>query len=453
MASPRPKLFGFVLIILFSFSPIMLNAGIHTVPIIYTANELAIMRYHKLSSYRLFRTDSTGKARTIPFQIDEKDRYSDYILDNGKNQNSAYSNQRFDGLDELSFMGNDVGLVKVPTNWGVYEPDLLYEIKMTRGKRQGAVYLGVFYRKAPPKSPLSYVSYSPKQAEILTSRYRYRFSHKNYLVVRGIEATSKTGYRPLISSSTFFLNANLKYFLTLAINEQSIESELDAYHAGPIRAIARVNFNYQLLQLNFDLGMYTEVSFFPNAVLLPAVIDNPFDGKKVFNNSSEFYYGLSLINSPSQMEIASNMPPYHRRNSNPQSPNDAPPSSYWLTAVDDKTMVYLELTPSQAMIAKGNIPSYYVESKSAKDMEKRSRNAQPLGRSPVNMAISFKLANLSKGLHDMRFRLFLETKRDAKIMEEYKTLDEWKTHTRRVKAFEFRTSKTKKKAPIKQKLK
>ena len=100
----------------------------------------------------------------------------------------------FDLQDELAFMGDDVGQAKAPTNWeGVGKPSLIFEIKLTsRGKNgagdnEGAVYVGIYFQQPPKLSERSYVSFSRPAAEVLTSRYRYGFDQKNWLVARRVE--------------------------------------------------------------------------------------------------------------------------------------------------------------------------------------------------------------------------------------------------------------------------
>ena len=62
----------------------------------------------------MFATDSKGNAHQIPFQIDEINNYGDFVLNKGKRQNVKTGNQYFDGFDELSFMGEDVGELVYP---------------------------------------------------------------------------------------------------------------------------------------------------------------------------------------------------------------------------------------------------------------------------------------------------------------------------------------------------
>ena len=116
--------------------------------------------------------------------------------------------------------------------------------------------------------------------------------------------------KKIIDSSSFFLNLNLKYFLTLKISQADIISKLEAYKEGPIRTIIRVSFAYTFLKLNFEMGMYTEVSFFSNSVILPAILFNPLDGPKSLNKSSGFYYGFGTTFDMNEAQLKTNLKPY-----------------------------------------------------------------------------------------------------------------------------------------------
>src|SRR5689334_15883351 len=78
-------------------------AGIHNAPIVLTAKTIGRVQYHPLAMYRLFRSEADGSATIIPFQIDERDRFGDFILDEGPSPNQKFTNGIFDFNDELSF--------------------------------------------------------------------------------------------------------------------------------------------------------------------------------------------------------------------------------------------------------------------------------------------------------------------------------------------------------------
>ena len=438
----KPNRWMWMIPIVWLFTTAPTFAGIHTVPIIIPAQMIRAVQYHPVGMYRVFKTGSQGKAIAIPFQIDEKDRYGDYILAKGPLPNQKLSNGIFDFRDELSIMGNDVGPAKIPTKWDVKKPSVLYEVKFLNAKTQkeGAIYVGAYFNDPPPLSKRRYVSFNLKKAEILTSRYRYAFNPNNYLIINDvfINRGKKEPYH-LIDASTLFLRADLKYFLTLTINQENIDSELEAYKDGPIRCIARVNFNYKILKLNFDLGMYTEVSFFSNSVILPALIDNPLDGQKILNEGSQFYYGFSFLDNPWTLKINTNMPEYQENTLlDFLRGKKKVKKHYWFTATSDDYMIYVELDPSVQMQRHGNVPMFYKENTPAAQLKARSTAASPLGESPVNFAISLDLTAFTEGLHNVAIKLFVENKKDEALLDEYKSIDDWKAKAKRLPSASYK---------------
>ncbi|MBP6217134.1 MAG: hypothetical protein KA436_00945 [Oligoflexales bacterium] len=426
---------------------------LHSAPVILTATDLdpelareLLVRKGKvypLTTCGLFQTSEDGSAIPIPFQIDEKDDYGDYILDQGKNANSAYSNGVFDNFDEISFMGNDIGPKKIPTEWIGKKPSILYELIFKRGDKEGAVYFAVFGGRPPVSSNLNYVRFNLKNAEVETSRYRYQFDENNYLVVRGISVKDQKGSeKRLIDSSTFYLKADFQYFVTVSANHQRIQSELDAYKTGPVRTIARVNFNLVLLGMQFQLGMYTEVSFFSNAVVLPAILDNPINGEKSLNKNSLFYYGLATVDNPEKLKISSNMPAFKEEdrsffNMSSILGKKKSDELYWVSALAPGYMLHFEFKPSADMIKMQSIPRFYVENTAADQMEKRSKGAQPLGKSPVNMALGFDLHLLKEGVHLIKFQLFFENFEDPETLDQFRNLSEWRLRSKKIGPREF----------------
>lgn len=409
--------------------------GIYSAPVVIQGNKIKQAARYPINSYRLFSTDPNGKAVAIPFQIDEINRFGDYVLDQGGDVTKKDGNGIFDLNDELAYMGDDVGAPTPPRRWDVEKPHLLFEIKHTRSapKAEGAVYLGIYFSTPPPLANKNYVVFNPKQGEVKTSRYIYRFDQKNYLVVNGIDMVQRESAQvvPLIDSSTFYMKADLKYFLTLEVHQKDIQSFLEAYKIGPIRAIVRVTFFYRFLKINFELGMYTEVSLFSNSVLLPAVMYNPLDGSRSLNNGSGFYYGFAINENPKNYKIETNIPPYK----SPTNVNsllnflkkDEPVQSlYWLAMSGPDRMMYFEVEPSTDMLSKRNVPSLYQEPISGKDALKRPRDkAAPLGEGPVNMGLYFDLTRFTEGEHRIAFRLFFDNRYDEKEMAMYKSLNQW----------------------------
>lgn len=410
-------------------------AGIHTAPIIVPGKKIQDVTRFPLSYYRLFRSGKNGEAIAIPFQIDETNEWGDFILNQGPNPNTKEGNQIFDPQDELVFMGDDVGPVKYPTKWPEGpKPYITYEIKFTNskplptGSNEGAVYLAVYITTPPPLVQQKYVIFDPAQGRVTTSRYQYDFDKKNYLVLNNVDMFQQEQRIPIIDSSTFFVRADMKYFLTLMANHRSINSRLDAFKVGPVRTMVRITFFYTVLKLNFEVGMYTEVSFFTNSVILPTIIYNPVNGKASLNKGSGFFYGFALFENPDTYEIDTNMRPYKEEQTllGLFAPKPKTESKYWLSALGKDRMLYMEIKPSEKMIRDDNIPKLYKRPVTAKEFAGiNNDDILPLEKSPVNVALYFDLTKFDKGDHNMSFQLFFDNKRDLRELSVYKNLSDW----------------------------
>lgn len=428
-------------ILLFT-SPEKALGRIHRAPIILKAKDINKAARYPLRFYRLYSSNYKGEAKAVPFQIDEVNGFGDYVLDQGKNHNNKTSNGYFDGLDELSFMGDDVGARRPPKVWpDGQKPHIVFEIAIknpnAQGYKEGAVYLGLFFSKPPPLENKKYVVFDIARDTVNTSRYEYVFDRKNYLVVKSIDSKDKQNKKVrLIDSSTFFMNADLKYFLTVSANHRSVNSKLEAYKTGPVRTIVRVEFVYSFLNIDFEVGMYTEVSFFSNSVILPAVIQNPIDGINRLNEGSSFYYGFALKENPKDFKFETNMESAISVEKSffsflKETPKQ--PKIYWASLIGQDSMMYVELRPSPTMLEEENVPKIFLDNKGSGDMKKRDNNkVLPLLESPVNMALSFDLTKFSEGEHKMAFQLFFENKRDERIINSFKSLEDWTVQLNRI---------------------
>jgi hypothetical protein len=436
-----------MLIVLWCWQPATALARIHSAPVVLQGLKIKAVTHYPLAMYRLFKTDTDGKAVAIPFQIDEINEWGDYVLPEGGKVTANTGNGIFDLQDELAFMGDDVGEPKAPTSWTFAKPALIFEIKLTSkglnpaGAIDGAVYVGIYFQNPPQLASKNYVNFNRKSAEVVTSRYRYGFDQKNWLVSRRVEMLKKGSERdkepefiPLLESTTFFMRADLKYFLTVEANHRSINSDLEAYKIGPVRTIVRVSFYYTFLKLNFELGMYTEISFFSNAVYLPTILYNPLDGKKSLNKGSGFYYGMAMRDNPKNFKIESNIPAYKPAGFLDMfSSGDEPKELYWIMASGNDRMLYMEISPSKEMRAAGAIPMLYKEDIDGPSIANRgSQEPSPLGKSPVNMGLYFDMTNFTEGEHIMAFRLFFENSNDEKRLAAFKNLGNWGIDVKRV---------------------
>jgi hypothetical protein len=434
---------------------------LHTAPIVIPGKQISGVVRYPLASYRLFRSSANGKADSIPFQLDEINDDTDYVLDQGSRVTANSGNGIFDLQDELVFMGDDVGPVVEPKEWPQGRPHIVYELRVRHpsanpmGPQMGAVYIGIYFGQAPALNPKKYVVFNRSEALVHTSRYRYQFDQRNWLVARKVDVAKGDGpgavYEPVLDTTTFYLKGDLKYFITVEANHRSIESDLEAWKTGPIRTIVRVSFHYKLLKLKLELGMYTEISFFSNAVNLPAIVYSPIDGRKSLNEGSGMYYGLALRSNPKDYSIETNMDAYVAPHDNPgrkiiesgktifdkiigkAHQQDAPPSAYWVSLQGQDRSIFFEITPSPELHTAGLAPKLYREEKNGDEMKSRDNNiVAPLGKSPVNLGVWFDATKISDGDHMMSFRLFFENVLAPERLALFKGLNDWKYEVRRI---------------------
>ena len=420
-------------------------AGIHNAPIVLTGFKLRRATGHDVESYRMFATNGAGEASLVPFQIDEINKLGDFVLDKGTSPNIRTGHRRFEISDELTFMGNDVGSTMPPAKWSVAKPDLLFEIRFLSPevRHVGSLFLGVYTTTpAPATSFQKYVIFDPPNASITTSRYQYVFDQQNYLVNKDVHilpesqpspalaaSTTSPSTTPLLHSSTYFLKADFKYFLTFLANHRTINSKLEAYKIGPIRTVMRVSFIYSVMKLDFQLGMYTEISFFSNSIILPTVMYNPIDGKSALNDGSGFYYGFAFDKAPGSYNISTNMEEYPPKKSLLGifgKSQETIREKYWLSMSSPEQTLYLEMTPSKEMLEHDNIPYLYRNNRPYSEIRKID-NITPhdLTEPPVNIALFFDLTRFVKGEANMSFQLFIDNKYQPETIETFKTLGQW----------------------------
>ncbi len=416
---------------------------VHSAPVILTARTYPRFAGYSIKSYRLFKTNKSGVAEVIPFQIDELNRRKDYIVDEGSWSNKTTANRIFDLHDELSFMGDDIGYDVAPKSWpNAKKPTLVYKLSFTppqimkKHSRLGAVFVGIYVNKAPPKlSDKYYVQYDPTRSIVRSSRYIYKFDDKNQLVVKGIEVKDpKTGAENrLVDASSMYLRADLKYFLTLSANHRTVQSDLEGYRRGPIRSIVRIKFFYRFLKMNFELGMFTEVSFFANSVVLPAVMFNPIDGTQRLKKGSQFYYGFALRENPANYKVDTNMPYVDAASSMSGSfgISGRAKRNYYASITGKNQMFHLDIGQSSALQRLGNIPRIYKEDQAGPVLlkERNNNRKSPLGKSPVNLGIYFDLTKFPKGEHKISFQMFFENRFSKRDLLGFQNLSKWRIET------------------------
>lgn len=367
-----------------------------SIPLVLKAKNIDPIVNYPIEHLRVFKSSAKGEAIAIPFQIDELNRYGDFVFNTDRADDRG--NKIFDHLDELAIMVGDLGLRVLPTVWpsGI-KPFRLYQVVTSRVGGNDTFYVGVFLTaKKPELAAKSYVSFDPKTSTIETQRYRLLLNKRNYLAIDDVIFKFPSKNVSLIDWSSFYLKLDFKYFLTFEEDQHSIESRMSAFRSGAIRTIIRVDFVWRLLKLKLNPGFFTEMSFFAGSLHLPALVYTPFDNRKILNKGSEMYYGFALVDNPEALHVETNMPKYETRQEHISL------LRYWLGVYARNYAVLVNLHSNDMLRRNKFSPRLFTENKSAAGL----RRGKDSSRNRGNVALYFDLTRFAKGEQRLSFQSF-----------------------------------------------
>lgn len=361
-----------------------------SVPLVFKAEDIDPISNFPIAYMRVFRADHDGKAVAIPFQIDEMNIYGDFVFNSDRPYDQA--NHIFDRLDELSLMSGDLGVRKTPTRWPYdNKPFRLYEVVTSRRSERNTFYVAIFLKQAPPRTAQAYVQFSPVTSTIETKNYLLSLNKRNYLAIEEVLFRLPNKNISLIDWSSFYLKLDFKYFLTFEEDQDTIETKMSAWKAGPIRTVIRVDFIWKVLKLKLNPGFFTEMSFFADSLHLPALIYAPFDNRKVLNRGSEMYYGFALVENPQKLKIETNMPRYRTD----QSRQHSALLRYWLGMHAPEYSVLVNMHSNAKLRANSFAPTLFTNDRPAARLVRHKSDKSHSER--VNVAVYFDLTRFPKG--------------------------------------------------------
>ncbi len=361
-----------------------------SVPIIFKAENIDPIVNYPVAFMRVFRADPDGRAVAIPFQIDEMNVYGDFVFNTSRPYDQA--NHIFDRLDELTLMSGDLGVRKPPTRWPRNnKPYRLYEVVTSRRATRNTFYVAIFLKNTPLRAVKTYVQFSPVTSTIETENYRLSLNKRNYLAIERVWFKLNNKQVPLIDWSSFYLKLDFKYFLTFEEDQDSIETKMSVWKAGPVRTVIRVDFVWKVLKLKLNPGFFTEMSFFADSLHLPALISSPFDNNKILNSGSEMYYGFAMVENPHALSIETNMPRYRTK----QSEQHSALLRYWLGMHAPEYAVLVNMRSNARLRASRFAPALFTSGRPAARLVRRKANVPHNER--VNVAVYFDLTRFPKG--------------------------------------------------------
>lgn len=320
-------------------------------PVIVSGEPLARFYGRRLASLRLYAMRE-GVLTVIPYQIDKRDADGNYLIPTGsitreirdevdlddrpeqekrldridefernrsryeravekgemsaaefeERKRVAYFTEDPDALDyndELVFMlwdaGRRVEKARLP---GADAVELTLENPLD-GTRAWA-YLVRFEVSPPSPSEKGYLTYDPGRDRVVSVSGVMDFIDDNPLILEALAGKQPDGsFTPNILDR-FKLRIKIKprplFCLSLNFDENNIRAYTVGYKAGPVRVIRRNVFWITIggIKLPFVPKAMVYYLFYPNALVGPAEVYNPFDPALMLCDGSHFVGGVDL---------------------------------------------------------------------------------------------------------------------------------------------------------------
>lgn len=376
-------------------------------PVIIQGHQISKALGFRIPQYGVYVAGPDHYAEPIPFQLDEVNEDGDYVLYNSKFFMPMQDNGIFDPNDEIALRGSDIGKRDPLIKWRE-KPFVYFEVTVlnTLNHQEGTFYIGVFKEQTPPRSKEMLLTYDHEQGIVETSKYIFKFNPKNHVLMDYVYIKSPNDpnkKEKVIENSEFFLIADIKYFFTLKISSKDVITKLNFWKIGPIRLIANVSFFFRLMQMNFDIEMYTEISLFENAVALPTILNSPMDAKSLFRKGSGFYYGLKLSNPEQPWKMNTNitrLSGVDEQKNSPRSLFAKVKDGFILTGSRKNIGFFLEFKPSVSLIKEQAEPFLHYMDNPREWVKARN----------TNIGIFMDTSNLGEGDYLMDVFMFFDNR-------------------------------------------
>lgn len=254
---------------------------------------------YPIDRLRIMVVSRFNTLTTIPYQIDEIGQFERYIHDVGiSGKEKPEDHLVFDKNDELCFLTADTTPVSLNSKTAL-PPNhkILYQFNLRDQKKKinRFAYLVLADKPLATKQKTA-VQFYPDKQQVQSEYYQFFYDADRILHIKeiNIKGPHESKFKPFFKESTFNLLINLKYFLSMTFDENRIVSKLTGYRNGPIRLLARVSFSFDLYFFSLSLNLVSEMTFFNNAIIIPAILNLPKSPIKQVNYGSGLLMGFQF---------------------------------------------------------------------------------------------------------------------------------------------------------------
>jgi hypothetical protein len=269
----------------------------HADPVVLKGEQVPKFEGAMEETLRVF-ADKDGKGiRPIPYQMDERNQWGEFVVVKGKRVVADEDDGAFDENDEIVFLTRDLG-TKVPKGEWPSGYQEAYEVEvtdpLTSVKGYGYVLSYASAGAAPPPATDDYISYEEK-GDGVTHALNYKLgfveptSGLDYDVLTVMPASGGSGV-DWFDRLKVRVMQNLRRFLTLGIptrldrTEKNFLVKVYGYKDGPVRVVRVMKVNLQLIWKLPAPGATVNSVFYPEWIEWPVPINLPFKPSWAFYN-------------------------------------------------------------------------------------------------------------------------------------------------------------------------
>ncbi len=269
----------------------------HADPIVLKGEQVPRFAGATEGMLRVFANKDGKGIRPIPYQMDERNQWGEFVVIKGKRVVPDEDDGAFDENDEIVFLTRDLGTKVDKAQWpsGTKEA---YEVEVTDPltSDKGYAYVVSYASEdaAPPPATDDYISYEEK-GDGITHALNYDLgfvqvaSGLDYDVLTVTKAAGGSG-EDWFDRLKVRVMQNLRRFLTFGIparldrTEKNFLVKVYGYKDGPVRVLRVMKVNLQLIWKLPAPGATVNSVFYPEWIEWPVPINLPFKPSWAFYN-------------------------------------------------------------------------------------------------------------------------------------------------------------------------
>ncbi|MDP3936587.1 MAG: hypothetical protein Q8R92_00440 [Deltaproteobacteria bacterium] len=283
----------------------------HADPVVLKGEQIPKFAGATEDTIRVFANKDGSGLKPIPYQMDERNQWGEFVVIKGKRVVADEDEGAFDENDEVVFLTRDLGSKAAKDSWPsgfkeAYEVEVTDPLTSVKGYAYVLSYASA--SAAPAPSTDDYISYEEKgQGVTHAMSYELGFvkpaSGLDYDLLTVMPAAGGSG-KDWFDRLKVRVLQNLKRFMTLGIptrldrTEKNFLVKVYGYKDGPVRVLRVMKVNLQLIWKLPAPGATVNSVFYPEWIEWPVPVNLPFKPSWAFYNveldvSHDYDFGVN----------------------------------------------------------------------------------------------------------------------------------------------------------------